>query len=56
MPEDDRECKVFTAISIDSLLAYENECYRQGYLDNWAYKIVDKRIIDYLDYNLFETK
>ena len=34
VPEDDRECKSFTVISIDSLLAYENKYYLQVYLNN----------------------
>ena len=40
-------------ISIDSLHAYESKYYLQVYLDNLAYKIVNKRMIDYLDDNLF---
>ena len=48
MPGDDIGCECFTVISIDSLLVYENKYYLQVYLENCAYKIVDKRIIDYL--------
>ena len=40
--------------SFDSLLVYENEYYLQVYLDNCAYKIVNKQMIDYLDENVFE--
>ena len=54
VPEDDIECKYFTVISIDSLLVYENKYYLQVYLDNCAYKIESKQIIDYLYENLFE--
>ena len=54
MPEDDIECKSFTVISIDSLLVYKNKDYLQVYLDNCAYKIVNKQMIDYLDENVFE--
>ena len=54
-PEDDIEFESFTVISIDSLLAYESKYYLQVYLDNCAYKIVGKQIIDYLGDNLFET-
>ena len=54
MPEDDIECKSFTVISIDSLLVYENKYYLQVYLDNCAYKIVNKQMTDYLDENFFE--
>ena len=53
--EDGVECESFTIISIDPLLVYENKYYLQVYLDNCAYKIVDKQEIDYLDENLFET-
>ena len=55
MPEDDIECESFTVISIDSLLLYENKYYLQVYLDNCAYNVVNKQIMDYLDQNLFEN-
>ena len=55
MSEDDTECESFTVISVDSLLFNENKYYLKGYLDNCAYKIVDKQMIDYFDKNLFET-
>ena len=51
MPKDGVECKSFIAISTDSLLIYYNRYYLQVYLENCAYKIVDSRIIDYLDEN-----
>ena len=54
VPEDDIEFESFTVISINSLLLYDNKYYLQVYLDNCAYKIVSKQIIDYLDENLFE--
>ena len=53
MPEDDIECESFTVISIDSLFVYQSKCYLQVYFDNFAYKILDKRMIDFLDENLF---
>ena len=37
---DDIECESFAVISSDSLLVYENKCYLQVYLDNYACKIV----------------
>ena len=40
--EDDKECEFFTVIYIDSLLVYVNKYYVQVYLDNCAYKNVDK--------------
>ena len=55
MPEGDIECESFTVISIDFLLVLENRYYLQVYLDHCAYKIVDKRMIDNLDENFFET-
>ena len=53
MIEDDTECKSFRVISIGSLLAYKNKYYLQVYLDNWAYKIVNKQMTDSLDENFF---
>ena len=55
MPEDGVGCESFTVISIDSLLVYENKYYLQVYLDNRAYKIVGKKMIDYLHDNVFES-
>ena len=54
LPEDDIVYESFTVISIDSLLVYENKYYLQVYLDNCAYKIVNKQMADYLDENVFE--
>ena len=53
MPEDYIKCESFIVISISSLLVYENKYYLQVYLDNCAYKIVNKQIKDYLDENHF---
>ena len=33
----------------------KSKYYLQVYLDNCAYKIIIKRMIDYLDGNIFET-
>ena len=41
VPEDRIEYKSFTVTSIDCLLVYENNYYRQVYLDNCVYNIVD---------------
>ena len=54
MPEEGIECESFTVNSIDSLLVYNNKYDLQVYLDNCAYKIVNKQMTDYLDENLFE--
>ena len=51
MSEDDIEWESFTVISLDSLLVYENKYYLQVYLENCAYKTIDKRMIDYLHEN-----
>ena len=48
VPEDDIECESFTVISIDLFLVYENKYYLQVYLDNSAYKIVNKQMTDYV--------
>ena len=48
------ECEFFTDISIDSLLVYENKYYLKVYLENCAYKIINKQMTNYLDENLFE--
>ena len=54
VPEDDIECECFTVISIDSLFVYDKKSYLQVYLDNSAYKTVNKATTDYLDENVFE--
>ena len=54
MPESDIGCEYFTVISIDFLLVSENKYYMKVYLDNCAYKIVNKQMTDYLDENIFE--
>ena len=55
LPEGYIECESFTVISIDSLLVYENKYYLQVYLDNCAYRFVNKQMTDYTDGILFET-
>ena len=52
--EDNIECKSFTVICIDSLIVYKSKYYLQVYVDNCAYKIVNKQMTDYLDENVFE--
>ena len=54
MIEGDIECKLFTVISTDSLVVYKNKYYLQLYLDNCAYKTVNKQITDYLHQNIFQ--
>ena len=45
---DDIEFESVTAISIDYLLVYETKYYLQVYLNNWAYKITNKRQIIFM--------
>ena len=54
VPKGDIECEYFTVISIDSLLVYHQKYYLPVYLDNCAYKIVNKQMKDYLDEKFFE--
>ena len=54
VPEDNIECESFTVIPADSLLVQDEKYYLQVYLDNCAYKIVNKQMADYLDENIFE--
>ena len=51
MPDDEIECESFTVIFIDFLFVFKN---LEVYLDNCAYKVVNKQMTDYLDENLFE--
>ena len=53
MPEDYIKCESFTVISIDFLLVYKDKYYMQGYLDNGAYKVVNKKMTDDLDEIVF---
>ena len=49
--EDVGECESFSVISIDS----DNKYYLQPYVNNCAYKILSKLMIDRLCDNLFEA-
>ena len=51
MPDDEIESESFTVIFIDFLFVFKN---LEVYLDNCAYKVVNKQMTDYLDENLFE--
>ena len=55
MPESDIESESFSVISIDSLLVYKDKNYLQVYLNNCAYNIVDKQMVDHLDDDPFES-
>ena len=48
VPEYGVKFQFFAVISIDLLLVYGNKYYLHLYLDNRAYKIVNKKMIDYL--------
>ena len=59
VPEDDILDDIYKMIDdiiiyIDSLLVYYKKYYLQVYLDNCAYKVVNKQMPDYLHENLFE--
>ena len=47
--------QIFTAISMDSFLVYDDKYYLPVYLDKCAYKVEGNQMIDYLDDNLFEA-
>ena len=53
--EDDTECASLEVISVNSLLVYKNKYYLEVYLNNYAYRIENKPMTDYLGKNLFET-
>ena len=55
LPEDGVECEYFTVVSSNSLVLYENKYELQVYLDNGAYKKLDKQMVDYFDDNLFKS-
>ena len=50
-PEDGVECESFTVTSIDFLLINGNTYF----LENWANKVVDKQMTNYLNNILFES-
>ena len=54
-PKERVECKSHTAISIDSLLNYDNNYYLQLYSRKSAYKIIGNQMEDYLNDDLIET-
>ena len=49
VPGDEIKCETFTLISIRFLLIYENKYYLQVYLDNCAYKVGSKQIVDIIN-------
>ena len=48
-PQDDIKIQSFIVVSTDSLLACDNKYYLQVYLNNCAYKSVNKQMKDYPD-------
>ena len=54
VPENDIEWQSFTVVSFHCLLVCENKYNLQVYLDNYAFKIANKQMVDYLHENLFE--
>ena len=55
VPEYVMEYKSFIVISIDTLLVHKNKYYLEVYLEICFYKIINKKLIDYIDENPFET-
>ena len=53
VPEHDKEGNSLTLVSIDSLLVFDRQYCLQVYLDNCAYKTVNKAFPDILDENIF---
>ena len=54
VPEEDIDCESFIVIYINFLLVYDKKCYLQIYLNNCAYKTVNKQMKDCLNENLSE--
>ena len=50
--DSEKLLETFLVISSDSLLVYKNKYYMQVYCNNCSYKLVHKRMIDYLGDNL----
>ena len=55
LPNEGVECKLFTIISIDSLLVSRKEYCLQVYFDNCVHKLINTEMVDYFDDNLFKT-
>ena len=54
VPENDIEWESFKVVSFHCLLVCENKDNLQVYLDNYAFKIANRQMVDYLHENLFE--
>ena len=54
MPQDDTEWESFMHYYW-FFTCIQNKYYLQIYLDNFAYEVIEKQMIDYPDDNLFET-
>ena len=54
MPQDDIEWESFMHYYW-FFTCIQNKYYLQIYLDNFAYEVIEKQMIDYPDDNLFET-
>ena len=54
IPEDNIKCEYFTVISIASSFVCNKKDYLQVFLENRAYKGVNKQITDYLNENSFK--
>ena len=49
------ECESFKIISINFFFVHKSKYYLQVHVDNCSNKFTEKKVIDYLDGNLFYT-
>ena len=49
------ECESFTIVSINFFFVHKSKYYLQVHVDNCTNKFTEKKVIDYLDGNLFYT-
>ena len=53
VPKDGVECKSFTMIYFALSTDYEHKYYSQVYFDKFSYRIIEKKMVNCLDDNLF---
>ena len=52
IPEERIECKCIPCISVDSVLKIEKKYYPQVYLEQCKYKVKERKIKNFIDYDL----
>ena len=52
MPEERIECKCISCISVDSTMKIEKKYYPQVYLEQCKYKVKERKIRNFIDYDL----